>query len=136
MTVCTLDIGEDEEKLKKVHQILTDLTPQLISLSNGGIKFNFSCFETMGDPNSTRVVYGKMLEDENYFKLSAIIDLIISTLFKENILTEQNLSDNHIEYKDGKYQIKLHLTLLNVTFLNKILKKQHKKKRSKKHRRK
>ena len=76
---------------------------------------------------SARVVYGKMKEDESYYKLTKVIHLIIKTLVDAGFIDKDKLADNHIEFINGQYSITLHLTLLNVTFWNKILKKQKKK---------
>jgi hypothetical protein len=125
MTVCTLDIGEDDEKIQKVHKILLDLQPEIKKLVDGKVFFNFEKFETMEKVTSTRVVYAKMIEDEYYQKLEEVIHLILKTLIEQSIIDKNKLNEVHIDYDKDKdrYSIKLHMTLLNVMFLNKILKK-------------
>ena len=58
-----------------------------------------------------------MIEDENYYKLKMITNLIIKNLVKENLLDKKDLENLHIneEYTDGEliYVIKYHITLLN-----------------------
>jgi len=61
-----------------------------------------------------------MIEDENYYKLKMITNLIIKNLVKENLLDKKDLENLHIneEYSDGEliYVIKYHITLLNVKY--------------------
>lgn len=129
MTVCVLDLGQDIEKIDLVHKLLSELSSEISNIAKGSLNFNFESYDTMGSQNSARVIYAKMIEDENFSKLSEIIHLIIKTLVENNILDKNKLSDLHIKYdnKDDKYRIKLHMTLLNVLFLNKVLKKNHQK---------
>lgn len=127
MTIIVLDLNEDPKLISKVDEILTNLNQKIKDLSKPGIDFNFEKFETMGDRKKTRVVYGKMLPDENEYRLTEIIDLIIRNLVDVNIIPPDTLSDKHIEYNNGQYTITLHLTLMNVLFWNKIRKKEKKK---------
>lgn len=127
MTVSVLDLNEDPALIKKVDDILASLNQKMKDLAQPGIDFNFERFETMGDCKKTRIVYGKMLQDENEYRLCDIIDLIIRNLVDANIIPSDTLADKHIEYTNGKYTITLHLTLMNVLFWNKIRKKEKKK---------
>jgi hypothetical protein len=123
MTVCVLDLGEDEEKIKKVHNVLEGLQDRFREITNKTLDFNFEKFETMGNVQSTRVIYAKMNENENFKKIEEIIHLIIEGLVNEKILMKHSLEDSHVKFENGRYKIKLHMTLFNVLFLNKILKK-------------
>jgi hypothetical protein len=125
MTICVLDLGEDETKIAQVHSILENLNTQIKEITKGQLKFNFEKFESMGAKETTRVIYAKMKEDENYQKLSHIIHLIIKALVDNQIIDRSSFKDIHINYDDktDRYSIKLHMTLFNVLFLNKILKK-------------
>jgi len=129
MTICVLDLGQDKEKIDKVHNIMTNLTKEILQIANGQIYFNFESFECMGKESSARVIYAKMKEDENYERLMDIVHMIIKALVDEGVLEKSKLSEYHINYDKQKerYWIKLHLTLLNVTFLNKIMKKKKEK---------
>ncbi len=128
MTVCVLDLGEDQDKISKVHNILQEINPTITNIADGIINFNFHKFESMNEIESTRVIYASMVIDEYFEKLSEIIHCIIKALVDENIIERSSLKDSHINYdkKTQRYKIKLHMTLLNVLFLNKILKKERK----------
>jgi hypothetical protein len=123
MTVCVLDLGEDEDKIKRVHSVLEGVQEKLKEIANKKLEFNFDKFESMGDVESTRVIYAKMNEDENFVKLEEMIHIIIDALVNEKLIMKHSLKDSHINFDNGKYKIKLHMTLFNVLFLNKILKK-------------
>ena len=127
MTVTILSLNMDETKVKQVALLLESIQEEIKQLSESSINFSFEKFETMGPKNQARVVYGKMKEDESYYKLTKVIHLIIKTLVDAGFIDKDKLADNHIEFINGQYSITLHLTLLNVTFWNKILKKQKKK---------
>ena len=127
MTVTILSLNMDETKVKQVSLLLESIQEEIKQLSESSINFSFEKFETMGPKNQARVVYGKMKEDESYYKLTKVIHLIIKTLVDAGLIDKDKLADNHIEFINGQYSITLHLTLLNVTFWNKILKKQKKK---------
>lgn len=127
MTVTILSLNMDETKVKQVALLLESIQEEIKQLSESSINFSFEKFETMGPKNQARVVYGKMKEDESYYKLTKVIHLIIKTLVDAGLIDKDKLADNHIEFINGQYSITLHLTLLNVTFWNKILKKQKKK---------
>lgn len=127
MTVTILSLNMDEIKVKQVALLLESIQEEIKQLSESSINFSFEKFETMGPKNQARVVYGKMKEDESYYKLTKVIHLIIKTLVDAGFIDKDKLADNHIEFINGQYSITLHLTLLNVTFWNKILKKQKKK---------
>lgn len=127
MTVTILSLNMDEIKVKQIALLLESIQEEIKQLSESSINFSFEKFETMGPKNQARVVYGKMKEDESYYKLTKVIHLIIKTLVDAGFIDKDKLADNHIEFINGQYSITLHLTLLNVTFWNKILKKQKKK---------
>ena len=127
MTVTILSLNMDETKVKQVSLLLESIQEEIKQLSESSINFSFEKFETMGPKNQARVVYGKMKEDESYYKLTKVIHLILKTLVDAGLIDKDKLADNHIEFINGQYSITLHLTLLNVTFWNKILKKQKKK---------
>ena len=127
MTVTILSLNMDEIKVKQVALLLESIQEEIKQLSESSINFSFEKFETMGPKNQARVVYGKMKEDESYYKLTKVIHLIIKTLVDAGFIDKDKLADNHIEFINGQYSITLHLTLLNVTLWNKILKKQKKK---------
>lgn len=119
MTILALDLA-DENKLEKVHTILSKICEEIRIIVKGDLKFNFEKYDTMGNLTTARVIYAKMMEDENYQKLTDIIHLIIKTLLDAEVLSRRDLKESHVEYdkKTGRYGIKLHMTLLNVTFLN------------------
>ena len=96
-------------------------------LADGGITFNFDDYDVFDSTEKTRVVFAKMKEDESYRKIELIIDLIIKTLIKENVISRNDIESYHISFEQNLYKIVLHLTLLNTMFLNKILKKKNKK---------
>jgi hypothetical protein len=129
MTVCTLNIGEDNNKIEKCNSIMKSINSKMEELAKGGISFNFQKYETLGSVTKARVLYAEMLQDESYKKLCEIINLIIQTLLAEGLMGDEEIKQNYIEYNKttNQYSIKLHLTLLNVLFWNKILKKERKK---------
>jgi 2'-5' RNA ligase len=124
-TVCTLNIGEEQSKIDVYTNFLTEIHEEMKKVSQGGVTFNFDGFSTLGEGQNTRVVYVKMKEDENYTKLSDVVNFIITKLVAKNLMSEAELKQNFVVYDSTtkKYSITLHLTILNVTFLNKILKK-------------
>lgn len=126
MTITTLSLNMDEAKVKQVCHLIESIQDEIKKLSESSIYFSFEKFNTMGPKGQARVVYGKMKEDESYYKLTQVIHLIIKTLVDSGFIDKNKLADNHIEFINGQYSITLHLTLLNVTFWNKILKKQKK----------
>lgn len=125
MTVIVLDL-DNQSQVDAVSDILDSIHEEMKEMAGSELNFNFESFESMRNPESTNVVYGKMLEDENHFKLDKIIDLIIRRLVECGVIFEKNLGKMSVEKKNGKYKVRLHLTLLNVTFLNKILRKNKK----------
>jgi hypothetical protein len=122
MTICVLDLG-DQEKIDLVHQLIESIKPELKKISDGNIKFNFDGYDTLTSTQKARVIYAKMKRDSNYYKITEIIHLIIKTLVDNGIVKKEQFRDKHINYKNGRYSITLHMTLLNCFFLNKILKK-------------
>ncbi len=124
-TICVLNLGDDREKIDKVHKIMQSLNADFQILTNNNLKYNFDGFSSMSETKECRVVYSKLKVDENYRILSNIINLIIKKFVEEGIIIKKDLNKNHINYdkKNDFYSIKIHMTLLNVLFLNKILKK-------------
>ena len=123
MTICVLELS-NEENIIKVDSILKALQVKIKQIIDKQIIFNFEKFQIMGkNINEARVIYAKMIEDDNFHKLEEIIHLIIESLENEKIKFDRN----HIIKQNGKYKIKLHMTIFNVLFLNKFLKKQKKK---------
>jgi hypothetical protein len=92
MTVCVLDLGEDELKITKVHNLLDNLNIQIKEIAQGELKFNFEKFDSMGAKETTRVIFAKMKEDENCRKLSDIIHLIIKTLVDNQIIERSSFN--------------------------------------------
>ena len=129
MTVCTLNIGEDDQKIEKCNDVLKGLNSKMQEIVAGGITFKFDKYNTLGSTEKARVVYAEMADDDSCSKLKDIINLIITTLLDEKLMGDEEIKQNFIEYDPNtkKYSIKLHLTLLNCLFWNKILKKEKKK---------
>ena len=126
-----IDLNEDPQKIEKVCQIMKGIQEEIKKISGGKITYKFGGYGYFDSYQKARVVFGKMLEDDDYIKMEKIIDLIIKNLIAEGILYENELNDLHVT-KAGStdnpvYKIQMHLTLLNATFLNKVLKKQKKK---------
>ena len=92
--------------------------------------FNFDKYDCFESIKKTRVIFAKMIEDENHYKLKLITNLIIKKLLEENILNKKDFKNLNIseEYSDGEliYTIKYHVTLLNLKYLNKALKEENK----------
>ena len=125
------DLKEDPKKVSQVCTIMKEIQDEIKKLSEGEIIFKFGGYGAFDSFSKARVIYSKMEEDNNYFKLSQVIDLVIKKLLKEGIIYENELKDLHV-LKEGNdsnpfYKIEMHLTILNATFLNKILKKKKKK---------
>ncbi len=118
MTVCVLDLGDDELKITKVHNLLDNLNFQIKEISKGEPKFNFEKFDSIGAKETTRVIYAKMKEDENCRKLSDIIHLIIKTLVDNQIIERSSLKDIQINYDQNneRYSITLHILCLMFFF--------------------
>lgn len=125
MTLLVLDINENKEKTEKVINLLNNLLAEIKNITAGELSYVFDKYDVFESVKKTYVVYGKMLEDENNYKLKIITDLIIKKLLEENIINKNDFKDLKIneEYSDNNliYTIKFHLTLLNVKYLNRVL---------------
>ena len=126
-SVIVLDLKDDPNEVSKIENILDKIHPKMKELADGGITFNFDDYDVFDSTERTRVVFAKMKEDESHRKIELIIDLIIKTLIKENVISRNDIESYHISFEQNLYKIVLHLTLLNTMFLNKILKKKNKK---------
>ena len=130
MTLVVLDINEDKEKTSQVITIINELIPKIKEVLNEEFIFNFDKFDCFDSVKKTKVIFAKMLEDENHYKLKSITNLIIKGLIEGNILSKENIKNLNIseEYSDGEliYTIKFHATLLNLKYLNKALKAENK----------
>ena len=126
-SVIVLDLKDDPNEVSKIENILDKIHPKMKELADSGITFNFDDYDVFDSKERTRVVFAKMKEDESYRKIELIIDLIIKTLIKENVISRNDIESYHISFEQNLYKIVLHLTLLNTMFLNKILKKKNKK---------
>ena len=130
MTLVVLDINEDKEKTSQVITIINELIPKIKEALNEEFIFNFDKFDCFDSVKKTKVIFAKMLEDENHYKLKTITNLIIKGLINGNILSKENIKNLNIseEYSDGEliFTIKFHATLLNLKYLNKALKAENK----------
>jgi hypothetical protein len=127
MTICVLELGEGPDKIDFVHQVLQSIQPELKKIADGDVNFNFDGYDTMGTHQRAFVVYAKSRNDSNFVKLTEMIHVIIKALVDNGLIQKKQFKEFHIEYVDGKYSIKLHMTLLNCLFLNKVLKKRREK---------
>ena len=130
ITLVVLDINEEKEKTSQVITIINELIPKIKEALNEEFIFNFDKFDCFDSVKKTKVIFAKMLEDENHYKLKAITNLIIKGLINGNILSKENIKNLNIseEYSDGEliFTIKFHATLLNLKYLNKALKAENK----------
>ena len=130
VTLVVLDIKENKEKTDKVIMIINSLLSEIKEILCDELFFNFDKFDVFDSVKKAHVLFAKMIEDENHYKLKMITNLIIKNLVKENILDKKDLENLHIneEYSDGEliYVIKYHITLLNVKYLNRVLQKEKK----------
>ena len=130
ITLVVLDINEDKEKTSQVVAIINELIPKIKEALNEEFIFNFDKFDCFDSVKKTKVIFAKMLEDENHYKLKTITNLIIKGLIDGNILSKENIKNLNIyeEYSDGDliFTIKFHATLLNLKYLNKALKAENK----------
>ena len=130
ITLIVLDIKEDEKKKEKIINLINSLLKDIKSIVDNELIFNFEKFDVFDDIKKAHVLFAKMIEDENYYKLKMVTNLIIKNLVKENILSKKDLENLHVkeEYSDGEliYVLKYHITLLNVKYLNQALQKEGK----------
>ena len=130
ITLVVLDINEDKEKTEKIINIINTLIPQIKEILSKEFIFNFDKYDCFDSAKKAKVIFAKMLEDENHYKLKSITNIIIKVLIEGNILTKENIKNLKIfeEYSDGEliYTIKFHVTLLNLKYLNKALKAENK----------
>ena len=130
LTLVVLDINENKEKTEKIINIINSLLKEIKDILAGELFYNFEKFEVFDSIKKTKVIFAKMIEDENNYKLKMVTNLIIKKLVEENILNKKDLENLHIneEYSDGEliYAIKYHITLLNVKYLNRVLQKEKK----------
>lgn len=82
------------------------------------VKLHMKGLEKFGKhDNKTNVVYGKLVEDEEYEKLVKISDIIIKAMIDAKVLEKSQLS--HIRYIPdcGIYRVdKFHMTVLNTKY--------------------
>ena len=130
LTLVVLDLNEDKEKTEQVINIINSLIPQIKEIINDEFIFNFEKYDCFNSIKNAHVIYAKILEDENHYKLKSITNIIIKALLEKNILTKESLQNLKIfeEYSDGEkiYTIKFHATLLNIKYLNRALKAENK----------
>ena len=130
LTLVVLDLKESKEKIEKVINIINSLLSKIRNIVNDELFFCFDKFDTFDSIKKTYVIFAKMIEDENHYKLKMIINLIIKKFLEENILNKNDLGNLKIneEYSDGEliYTIKIHATLLNVKYLNRAFQKEKK----------
>ena len=130
LTLVVLDINENPEKTEKIINIINNILSEIKDIANDELFFNFDKFDVFDTVKNAKVVFAKMIEDENHYKLKLITNLIIKKLLEENILDKKDLTKLNVgeEYNDGEliYVIKFHLTLLNVKYLNRFLEKEKK----------
>ena len=130
LTLAVLDINEDKEKTEQIKSIINDLIPKIKEIINNEFIFNFDKYDCFDSIKKAKVIFAKMLEDENHYKLKSITNLIIKGLIKGNILNKDNLKNLKIfeEYSDGEliYTVKFHATLLNLKYLNRALQEENK----------
>lgn len=127
MTLIVFDIKENKEKTEKIINIINEMNKEIINITSDELIYNFEKFDVFDSVEKTRVVFGKMYEDENNYKLKLLTNLLIKKFIENNILSNNDLKDLHVneEHSDGEsfYTIKFHLTLLNVKYLNRELEK-------------
>ena len=128
LTLVVLDINESKEKTEKIINLMNSLLNEIKDILSGELFYNFEKFDVFDSIKKAHVVFAKMIEDENYYKLKMMTNLIIKKLVEENILNKKDLQNLKIneEYSDGEliYVIKFHITLLNVKYLNRALQKE------------
>jgi 2'-5' RNA ligase len=129
-TLLVLDINENKEKTEKIINIINNLISDIKNIASDELIFNFDKFDVFDTVKNAKVIFAKMIEDENHYKLKLITNLIIKKLMEGNILNKKDLQNLHIneEYNDGEliYVIKFHLTLLNVKYLNRFFEQEKK----------
>ena len=129
-TLLVLDINENKEKTEKIINIINNLISDIKDIVCDELIFNFDKFDVFDTVKNAKVIFAKMIEDENHYKLKLITNLIIKKLIEENILNKKDLQNLHIneEYNDGEliYVIRFHLTLLNVKYLNRFFEQEKK----------
>ncbi len=128
MTICVLDLKNDKNLINKIINILDENINKIREICENELIFNFAEFNVFNNIEKTKVIYAKMLKDENNYKLNKIINLIINELIIHGIIDKNNLNEYNIKIKNNLiYKIKKHITLLNISFLNQQLKKEKKK---------
>ena len=130
ITLLVLDIKENKEKTEKIINIMNSILKDIKNIICDEFNFNFEKFDAFDSVKNAHVIFAKMIEDDNHYKLKMMTNLIIKKFLEENILSEKDLQDMRIneEYSDGvlMYTIKYHITLLNIKYLNRYLQKEKK----------
>ena len=130
LTLVVLDVKENKEKTERIIDIINNVIKDIKDILCDELFFNFDKFDVFDNIKKAHVVFAKMIEDENHYKLKMMTNLIIKKLVEGNILNKKDLENLHIneEYSDGEliYVIKFHLTILNVKYLNRALEKEKK----------
>lgn len=130
ITLLVLDVKEDKEKTDKIIDIINSLLKEIKGIIDNELFFNFEKFDVFDSVKKAHVIYAKMIEDENHYKLKMMTHLIIKKMINENFIDKKDFENLHIseEYSDGEliYVIKYHITLLNIKYLNRALQKDKK----------
>ena len=119
ITLALFEVGKDIKKLDKIKNILDSIEYDIKKLSEGNITCEFDKFSCFDNIQNTKVIYGKMVEDDSYYRLTKIIDLIIRKLVAGGIIKKENFKQFNINFENNFYNITIHLTLMNTKFLNK-----------------
>ena len=130
ITLAVLDINENKEKTEIIINSINSLLNSIKDIIDNELFFNFDKFDVFGTITKSYVIFAKMIEDENHYKLKMITNLIISKLIEQQIINKSDLSKFNIseEYSDSQliYVIKFHCTLLNIKYLNTVLEEENK----------
>lgn len=119
ITLALFEVGKDIKKLDKIKNILDSIENDIKKLSEGNITCEFDKFSCFDNIQNTKVIYGKMIEDDSHYRLCKIIDLIIRNLVDNEIIREEHLNQFNIKFEKNVYSITIHLTLMNTKFLPK-----------------
>ena len=56
MTVCTLNFGEDNQKIQKCNDVMQKIASKMTEIASGRITFKFDKYDTLGTMDKGRVV--------------------------------------------------------------------------------
>mmetsp|Transcript_29874 Transcript_29874/g.26428 ORF Transcript_29874/g.26428 Transcript_29874/m.26428 type:complete len:267 (+) Transcript_29874:80-880(+) len=109
----------DEEHVERATQTMNDLQPKLTEII-GETKFEIELNGVDGFTgkwnNSTRVLFAKVKQNENFDILKQITDTVIKGFIEDGVIKESDLDFQKLDPVTKMYNVNFHLTLFNTKY--------------------